>query len=147
MQPRENGAVDYLGVLGGGENETAARAAQGFMCGAGDKVRGAHRVRVRAGRDQARVVRHVHHQPRTDLIGDGSKALPVDHTRVGGSAGDDHARFGLASNSLHLGVVDPLVRTQAVAGELEPLAGQIHRGPVGEVSAVRKRHTEHHVAR
>ena len=46
------------------------RARQGFVGGGGDDVRVRYRVRVHAGGDQARHVRHVDEQVSADAVGD-----------------------------------------------------------------------------
>ena len=76
------------------------------MRGAGDKIGDADRAGIETRGDQTGVVRHVHEQIRADAVGDRAKALPVDHQRVSGSAGDDHLGLVLVRQFRLYRVVD-----------------------------------------
>ena len=62
LHARKNFAVDRLGMLGFAQHHAAARPAQGFMRGRGDKIGVRHRTRMQSRRDQPGDMRHVHHQ-------------------------------------------------------------------------------------
>src|SRR5690606_4424708 len=51
-----------------GQDDAAARAAQGLVGGGGDHVGGRQRAGVYAGGHEASHVRHVHHEPGADLV-------------------------------------------------------------------------------
>ena len=53
LPAREHGGVDCFGVLGFAENEAAAGAAEGLVCGRGHEVRMGHGRGVHAGGNQA----------------------------------------------------------------------------------------------
>ena len=55
--------VDFGGIGFLAENHAAARAAQGFMRGGGDKVGVGRGVGMKARGDEARKVGHIHHEP------------------------------------------------------------------------------------
>src|SRR5690606_14741388 len=131
---------------GGGQDDAAARAAQGLVGGRGDHVRVRQRVRVHAGGDQAGDVGHVDEQVRADLVGNGAETRPVDHLRVGGEAGHHHLRLVFHGQALDFVVVDQALVVDAVLDGVEQLAGGVDLGAVGEVAAVRQRHAEDGVA-
>src|SRR5574340_924780 len=101
-------------MLGTGQDQAAARTAQGLVGGGGDEVGDADRIGVVARRDQTGIVRHVHEQVGTDAVGDGAEALPVDDQRVGGSARHDHLGLVFVGQLLHGVVVDLFLVIQAV---------------------------------
>ncbi len=98
-------------MLRGGEDKTAARTAQRLVGGAGHELGDTDRRRVDVGGDETRIVRHVHHQQRPYRIGHGAKALPVDDTRIGGSAGNDELGLVLMSERLGRVVIDEYPKT------------------------------------
>ena len=91
----EDRAVDVLGELLAAEDDPAARAAEGLVDRRRDDVGVLDGVRVLAGGDQPGEVRHVHHQPGADRVGDLAERGEVELARVGGPAGDDHLRLVL----------------------------------------------------
>ncbi len=93
-------------------------------------------------------MRHVDQQVGTDLVGDISEALPIDHPRVGREAGDDHTRLVLAGQGRDLRVVDLAGRrVQAVLDRMVELAGKIGLGAVGQMTAMGQAHAQHRIAR
>ena len=93
----EHRGVDLLGdrrVVG--QDDAAARAAEGLVRGGGRDVRVRHRGGVQPGGDQAGEVRHVDHQVGVDLVGDLPEPFEVQLPRVGRPAGDDQLRRVLA---------------------------------------------------
>jgi hypothetical protein len=71
------------------EDHGAARSPQGLVRRGGDKVgvlkRGGHHI----GRNEARNVRHVRKQVRSNAVADGAHPLVVDVAGIRGSAGND----------------------------------------------------------
>ena len=106
-----------------------------------------HRVRVKAGGDQAGIMRHVDHQDRADLVRDRAEGGEVYLARVGRGACDDELGLRLeraGTNDVH---VDQLVAlADLVIDDIEPLAGHGHRRAMGQVSAVRQGHAHDPVA-
>ena len=130
-----------------GHDEAAARAAQGFVGGAGNEVCDAYRVRVDARSDEAGIMRHVHKQVRTDAVGDRAEALPVDHQCVGRSAGDDHLGLVFLGQFFNRVVINFFFFIEAIGNRVVQLAADIDRRAVGQVAAMRQRHAENGVAR
>ena len=117
------------------------------MGGGGDHVRVRQRARVDTRRDQPREVGHVHVQVCSHLVGDGAEALEVDDPRIGRAARDDQLRLVLARERLDLVEVDPAVLApHPVLHGVEPLAGEVRGGAVGQVPAGGERHAEDGVA-
>ena len=106
-----------------------------------------HRVRVDAGRDQTRDVRHVDHEVRADRVRDPAEALPVDDARIRREAGEDHLRPMLAREPLDGGVVDLAGRrVEAVLHGVEEPPREIDLGAVRQVTAMVEAHAEERVA-
>ena len=106
------------------------------------------RAGMHAGGHEAGEVGHVDVEQRADLLGDAREALEVDDPGIGRTAGDDHARLVLPGQRLDLVEVDQAVfLAHAVLHRVEPLAREVGRGAVRQVSARRKRHAEDGVAR
>ena len=98
-------------------------------------------------RDEARDVGHVHHQERPDLLADLGELGEVEEPRVGACTRNDQPRLVLAGLLHEVVEVDPVVFfPDAVAGDLEVLAGEVQPHPVGEVAAVGEVEAEDGVA-
>ena len=140
LQAREDGGVDLLGhVLVIGEDEAAARAAQGLVGGGGHHMGVGKGRGMGAARHQTREMGHIHQKHRAHRIGDGAKAREVPQARIGRAARDDELGLVLVGQSLHHVHVDALgVRRDAIADGLEPLAGHVDRGAVGQMPARRQ---------
>jgi hypothetical protein len=90
LQAGEDRGVDFLRhALVIRQDDAAARPAQGLVGGRGHDVRMRQRACVVAGGHEAGDMRHVHQQPGADRVGDGPEGGEVDHSAVGGGAGDD----------------------------------------------------------
>ena len=123
------------------------RAAQRLVRGRRHHVRVRHRIRIHAGGDQARDVRHVDHEPGAHRIGNLAHARPVDHPGVGRETADQHLRLVLFRQLGHALVIDLAgIVIQAVVHGVEDLAGEIHLGPVGQVAALGQIHAQNRVA-
>src|SRR5690606_35386539 len=150
----EDDALQLLADLGiglarallAGDDDAAARAAQGLVRGRGDHVGVRHRVGIHARGHEAGDVRHVHEQPGADLVGDRAVARPVDLLRVRAEAGNDHLRLVLQRESLDFVVIDQALLVHPVLHRVEQLARGVDLGAVGQVAAVRQRHAQDGVA-
>ena len=71
----------FSDVLGAGEHEAAARAAQGLVGGARDQIGVRDGTRVQPGSHQPGDVRHVHHQHGAHLARHRGEALEIDEAR------------------------------------------------------------------
>ncbi len=138
----EHGLVDQLGdFLVVGQDQAAARAAQGFVGGGADDVAQGERAGVRAAGDQAGDVGHVAEQERAALVGDGAEAREVDHARISREAADQQLGLGFHADLFDRVVVEEaavgagFVVHQRVVHGLEPLAGDGHLGAVGQMAA------------
>lgn len=106
-----------------------------------------------SARHEAGDVRHVNHHVRADLVADGTEALVVPLTRVGGAAGDDEFRLEEHGVLFELVVVDVAgLLVEAVRKRLEvdrrgrdALLGSVEA--VGEVTAMREVETHDAVVR
>jgi len=101
-------------VFGAGEDQPPARAAQRLVSRTGDEVRDPDWARVEPRGDQPGVVCDVRDQVRASRVGDFPQSPPVDHAGIGRGAGNDHSRFVLAREALHVVVIDRLLGVQAV---------------------------------
>ena len=98
--------------------------------------------------DQSREVSHVHVHPCSHLVGDSAEALEVDDSGIGRPAGDDQPGLVLARQRLDFIEVDPaVVAPYPVLHGVEPLAGEIRRGAVGQMPTRGERHAEDGVPR
>ena len=149
LRAGKDGRVDLLrDLLVVAQDHAATRAAQRLVRGAGGDVRVRHRARIDARGHQAGHMRHVHHQQRAHLVGDGAEARPVDDARVGREAGDEELGAVLARQAGDLVVVDQAVAlAHAVLHCVEPLARERRPGAVRQMAAGRQRHAQHRVAR
>ena len=148
MQAGEDGRIERFGVfVGFADNHAAARAAQGFVGGGGDKVGKRHRAWVFATGNQAGVVCHVDKQISAYFVGDFAETRPVDFQCVGGSAGHNHFGLVFQRQALYFGIVEHFVFIQAVADDIVELAGNINGSAVGEMAAVGQTHAHDGVAR
>ncbi len=139
--------VDFGGIGFLAENHAAARAAQGFMRGGGDKVGVGRGVGMKARGDEARKVGHIHHEQRADGVGNFAQALEVENARVGAGAGANQFGFVFVGEFFNDVVINALgLRVHAVGHDVEEAAGEIDFVAVGEVSAVVEAHGEHGVA-
>jgi hypothetical protein len=89
-----------------GQDDAAARAAQGLVGGGGDHVGMRHRARIDARGDQTGDMRHVDHKYAPTLSAIARQTRPVDHLRIGREAADQHLRLVLDRQALDLVVVD-----------------------------------------
>ena len=128
-------------------NHAAARTAQGFVGGGGDKVGKRHGVGVFAACNQAGIVRHIDKQIRTHFVGDFAEFRPVDLQRVGRCARHNHFGFVFQGQAFHFGIIQHFVFVQAVGNGVVQFAGNIHARAVRQVAAVCEAHAQNGVAR
>ena len=89
---------------------------------------------------------HVHKEIGPHGLGDVGKPGEVDGPGVGGSAGDNHFGLLLPGQLLQGVVVNETVPVHPVGDDVVQQAGLVHRGAVGQVSAVVQRHAQHRIA-
>lgn len=78
---------------------------------------------------------HIDEQIGTDSIGNRAEAGEVPEPRIGGAARDDDLRLMLMGQALHSLHVDKLIfRSHAIADYVEPFAGHVRPGAMGEVA-------------
>ena len=146
----EDSGIEFLLQLfiGAGEDETAARAAQGFVRGGGNDIGNRHRVRVQPRCDQPGDVRHIDQQISADAVGNLAETLEIKNLRIGGKAGDDHLRLVLAGHALQRVVINQAgFQVKAVVNGVVQPAGKADRRAVRQMAAVAKIHAEYRVAR
>ena len=95
-RPGKTAELIFLAIVGVvGEDDAAARAAEGLVRGGGDDVGERHGVGVQAGGDQPGEVRHVDDQvARRPRRRSARNRREVELAGVGRPAGDDHASAG-----------------------------------------------------
>ena len=148
LEAREGRGVDLLAdVVAVRQDHAAATGAQGLVRGRGDDMGMRQRARVHTGGDQAREMGHVDHEVGAHRVGDLAEAREVEDPRIGRAAADDQLRLVLLGQGLDLVEVDPgIVLAHAVLHGVEPLAREVRRGAMGQVTAGRQRQAEHGVA-
>src|SRR6266511_4283664 len=148
LHHREHRLVDGLRVLLPREDDRPAGSPERLVGGERHHVGMRDRRGVGAPRHQPDEVRGVHHEQRADLVGDPAESLEVDDPGVRREAGQDDLRpvlEGQVPDPVH---VDELGgRIDLIVHEREPLAGEVHRGTVGEVAAVGQDQPQHGVVR
>ncbi len=148
LEPREDRPVDRLRVLGAAEDQPRARARERLVGRGGDDVAVLDGVRVQAGGDKPREVRHVAPEERADLVGDAAEHHRVDGARVCGAAAEDDLRLVLARERAHLLLVDDarLARDAVVDDRVQP-SREVDLQAVGQMAAVVEPQREDGVAR
>ena len=143
LRAREDRLVDRGREARAAEHQAATRSAQRLVGRRRDDVGVRERARVEARGDEARDVRHVHHEQRVVRAGDLGEPLEVDDARVGAGARDDELRPDLPRLDLERAVVDALVlRRDAVGVDLVPASREVDRRAVGQVAAMGQAHAE-----
>ena len=118
------------------------------MRGGAHEVGHRNRIVVQAGRDQARIMGHVHEQLGTAVLRDLGKLGVGNLPRVGAGAGHDHFRVVLAGKRSDLVEVDAMVvGSHAVADEMIEAAGNVEPHAVGQMPAMGQVESQHDVAR
>jgi hypothetical protein len=131
-----------LGV-GAGENHPPTRAAERLVGGGGHDVGVRDGVGVETGGDEPGDVGHVDDEMRPHLVGDRTEHRPVQRAGIGRKTRDEKARTVAPGEIADLVIVHESVRgAHAVGDGVVELAGEIHRRPVGQVTAGGKTHAE-----
>ena len=147
LQPREDGAVDRLGVLLPAEDEARARPGERLVGRRGDDVAVLDRVRVEAGGDEPGEVRHVAPEERADLVGDATEHRRVDRAGIRRPAAEHDLRPVLERERAHLLLVhDARLAGDAVVDDRVQPPGEVDLQPVRQVAAVVEPEREHGVA-
>ena len=108
LSSREHAAVYLLFQLVLAEYDSAAGAAEGLVCSAGNDVRIRHGTGVNAGGDKTAYMGHIDHEVRPDLIGYLTHLLEVDEARVRARARNDKLRLAFAGRLHGFFIVDGL---------------------------------------
>ena len=88
------------------QNDTATRAAEGFVSGRSDDVSIFHRVFEQTGSDETCRVSHINHKYGAHLIGDFAHAGIIPFARVGTCTTNNQFWLGAKGFAFHLVVVD-----------------------------------------
>ena len=129
------------------KDHAAARAAQCLVRRCRDNMRVLDRAGMRPAGDQTGEMCHVDHQIRADAIGDRAEAGKIDGARIGAATGDDQPRPMLFGLPLHFVEIDArVVGAYTIRHGVKPLARQIGRRTVRQMTAGGERHAEDRVA-
>src|SRR6185437_4737335 len=143
----KHAAIDAGSEILLAEDQSGARAAQGFMRGGGDDVRVRYWRGMHARGNQAGEMSHVDDKKSADFVGNLAHAGKVEGAGISAAAADDHLRLFALGNLLQLVVVDDFcILADTVAGDAIELAGKIQFVAVGEVAAMRQVEAEDSVA-
>jgi len=97
--------------------------------------------------DQTGEMRHIDHEIGPDLVGDRTELREIDDARIGRTAGNDQARLMLQRQATHVVIIDQVrIGGHAILDGLEPLAGLVDRGAVGQMAAGGERHAHDRIA-
>jgi hypothetical protein len=105
LNPGEDGPVDVARMALPAEDEAAPGPAQRLVRRKGHEIGMRDGIRVLAGGDQSRVMRHVGQHQRVAGLRDASDTGEIDDPGVGARPHHDQARAVLHRQALHLGVV------------------------------------------
>ena len=148
LNPREDIAVEFLGVLFPAEDHAATRAAQGFVGSCGHILGIWNRIGVNASRHQTGNVGHIDHDHCSDLIGHLAESFEIDGTGISTRADHDHLRPVFFGKSFDLIVIDPAGFTfDAIGDDVKKFPGKVDRRTVRKMTAVRQVHPENRIAR
>ena len=118
------------------------------MRGGGDNITVRHGIHVLACRNKTGDMRHINHQQCADFVSDLAQNIKTDLTRICRCARHDELRFifdrQLADNFI-INITRFLIH--AVRHEVVELTREVDGRAVGQVTAVRKVHTKHGIAR
>ena len=138
LAAREHGLIELFGELGiAAEDQAAAGAAQGLVGGGGHHIAMGHRAGMHSSGHEAGDVGHIGEQIGTHFISDGTEGGEVDGAWIRGIAANNQLRLVLQSqlaDRLHIKALGLLV--DAVLNNVEPLAADVDRGTMGEVTAM-----------
>ena len=147
LQTRENGRIDLAFEFLFHQDEATARAAQRLVRRGRNEIGIRHRTRIDACGDQTGIVRHIHHEESTDILGDFGEPFEIDTQGISRCTGDDQFRLVLMRQLFHLVIVDFLFFVQTVGNDVEPLARHVQCHAVRKMTAFGKRHPHNGIAR
>ena len=143
----EDGLVDGFRQTLPAEDHAAPGTPQGFVGGGGDHVGIGDGRGVYPRCHQTGDVCHIHHQIGARLVGDLPAAGEVDDAGIGAGAHHDQLGVAFQCDFLHGIIVDALGhRIHAVGHDMKILAGNVHRGAVGQMPALGQIHAHHRVS-
>ena len=149
LNTRENRRVYFLGDgLVVGQDHAAAGSTQCLVGRRRHDMRMGERAWVNTSSNETGEMRHVHHQERPDFIGNLAEGSKIDMTWIGRATGDDHFRLmfpGEGADLIEINLV--CVFRDAVMHGVEPFAGLVRRGAMGQMSPGGERQAEDGIAR
>ena len=149
LAAREHGLIELFGELGiAAEDQAAAGAAQGLVGGGGHHIAMGDRAGMHSSGHEAGDVGHIGQQIGTHFISDGAEGGEVDGAWICGVATNNQLRLVLQSqlaDRLHIEALGLLV--DAVLDDVEPLAADVDRGTMGQVTAMGQIEPHDRVAR
>ena len=107
-----------------------------------------YRIRMHAGSNKARDMGHIHHQISIDGIGDLTELGKIEGARIGRTASQNDLRLAglrLVEKRIEINLCGLFINTILLG--IEPFAGQVRRGAMGQVTTCGKRHAEDRVTR
>ena len=90
---------------------------------------------------------HIHHQIRTDFIGDLAELLEIDDPCIGTGTGYDQFRMTFVCDPSDFFVIDHAVIVYAIRYNVKICTGKICWASVCQMSAVCKVHAHHGISR
>ncbi|CDH43407.1 hypothetical protein BN874_120058 [Candidatus Contendobacter odensis Run_B_J11] len=129
--------------IGTGQDQAAARAAQGLVSRSRHYVGNRDRIGIDACRHQSGNVRHIHEQIGANLISNRAKSRPVHDPRIGREAGDNHLGLAFQRQPFHLFVINLTGGfVQAVLHRPIQSPREIDLGTMGEMAAMSQAHAQ-----
>ncbi len=91
---------------------------------------------------------HIYQEICLDIPGNFGKALKIKNPRISAGPGDDHLGAVLPGQLSHYGKIDLFgLAVYSVGNGLEQAPGEIHRGTVAQVAAMRQVHAQDGITR
>ena len=149
LQAGENRFIDFLCVfLIVGQNQTAARPTQGFMRSGSYNVSIGNRGRMQTCCNQTSNMCHINEQQSAVLMSNISNAFKINDTRICAGTGNNQLRLIFFRLSLDISIINHfgfLVYT--VVNYVEIGTGNINRGSMAQMTALRQVHAHDGIAR
>ena len=147
LRTRENRLVDGFGVFFAAENHAAARTAQRLMRRCRDDVGIRYGIRMQPGGDQARNMRHIHHQIGAALFGDLCEFGKINDAGIGACARHNQLGPVLHRQRTDGVIINPVRRiVYAVRYDMKIAAGHIDRAAMRQVPTLLEVHPQNRIA-
>ena len=149
LRPGKNGGINLSGNLGIiGQNHSPARPSQRLMSRSRHHIGIFQRIRMHPAGHQPGKMRHIHHQICPDLIGNLTKALKINLSRISRPSGNNQLWLILARQPFHLFIINqPAVPTHTIGHRIKPLSRKRNLCPVGQMTAGIQRHSQNRIMR